>query len=591
VDPPGKQTEPKDPILNGKDQGFLTYQEINEHPPVNIDDTDPIEAVINLVNDRGIPVHDKCPDPHCLQSKQESTPVEDDTEAALTSVVESEVGQANDPVSLYLREIGMIDLLTHEDQIKLAKRIEAGIRQCTAAIARCPVTIKEILRLFVLIKNNEMRLPDLVLGFIDPNAVDTPIPTPQQTRSSDDNDNSDDEIETGLDFEEATARFNRIRSHYSGMIRAIERHDLRDEKAKQIQSELVAEILQIKFVPIQVGALRDRIKLLVDRVCACEKAIMEICVVHARIPRQTFIKSFAGRETDRGLYRALFQAAGDNSAVIAHYAEDIEEHQGQLEALEKQAGIPICELKEVNRQISIGETKARDAKKEMVEGNLRLVVSIAKKYSNRGLQFLDLIQEGNIGLMNAVDKFDYRRGYRFSTIGTWWIERAITRALKDQARTIRVPIHQIDISNRLNRVSRQIRQEKGREPRPKELAERMDMSEEKIHHVLNIVKEPISIATPIGDDENSNLSDTIADKNLEAPIDAVISSDLGREIRNNLHMLTPREAKVLRMHFGIGMNTDHTLEQIGTQLGLSRERVRQIIVKALQKLSNHWVTP
>ncbi len=587
MDQESKQSELKKLILKGKEQGFLTYREINDHLPEDMHDTDQIEAVVNMINDMGILVYDKPPDPDSLLLKEESTPDEEDTDAALTTAVESEFGRTTDPVRMYMREMGTVDLLTRKDEIKLAKRIEDGIRQCTEAVASCPVTIEEILRLAEIIENQEMRLTDLVLDYIDPNAVDEPIPTPQQTGPSTDansSEDSDEEIDTGPDFDEAISRFKRIRRNYNSMMRSIERNGIGDEKVKKIQSKLVTEVMEIKLAPKQVDALWERIKDLVELVRAREKAVMEICVAHARMPRKTFIKAFLGRETDKGLYRALLRAAGDNKPVIEAYAEEIKSHREKLQAFEQLAGIPIHELKEVNRRMSIGEAKARRAKKEMVEANLRLVISIAKKYTNRGLQFLDLIQEGNIGLMKAVDKFEYRRGYKFSTYATWWIRQAITRSIADQARTIRIPVHMIETINKLNRVSRQILQEKGREALPEELAERMDMPEEKIRKVLKIAKEPISMETPIGDDEDSHLGDFIEDKNVQAPMDAATGSGLTWATQDILSTLTPREAKVLRMRFGIGMNTDHTLEEVGKQFDVTRERIRQIEAKALRKL-------
>ena len=585
VDQESKQSELKKLILKGKEQGFLTYREINDHLPEDMHDTDQIEAVVNMINDMGILVYDKPPDPDSLLLKEETTPDEEDTEAVLTTAVESEFGRTTDPVRMYMREMGTVDLLTRKDEIKLAKRIEDGIRQCTEAVASCPVTIEEILRLAELIENEEMRLTDFLLDYIDPNAVEEPIPTPQQNRPADkSDDDEEEEIDTGPDFEEALTRFKRIRRNYNSMIRAIERDGIGHDKIKKIQTRLVSEVMQIKLAPKQVDSLWDRIKDLVELVRAREKAVMEICVVHARMPRKTFIKAFVSRETDKGLYRALLRAAGDNKVVIEEYAEDIKAHRVKLEMLEQLAGIPIHELKEVNRRMSIGEAKARRAKKEMVEANLRLVISIAKKYTNRGLQFLDLIQEGNIGLMKAVDKFEYRRGYKFSTYATWWIRQAITRSIADQARTIRIPVHMIETINKLNRVSRQILQEKGREALPEELAERMEMPEEKIRKVLKIAKEPISMETPIGDDEDSHLGDFIEDKNVQAPMDAATGSGLTWATEDILETLTPREAKVLRMRFGIGMNTDHTLEEVGKQFDVTRERIRQIEAKALRKL-------
>lgn len=584
MDQESKQSELKKLILKGKEQGFLTYRGINDHLPEDMHDTDQIEAVVNMINDMGISVYDKPPDPDSLLLKEESTPDEEDTDAVLTTAVESEFGRTTDPVRMYMREMGSVDLLTRKDEIKLAKRIEAGIRQCTEAVASCPVTIEEILRLAELIENEEMRLTDLLVNFIDSNAVEEPIPQPKRTWPAGLSDTDDEEdTDTGPDPEEAKERFKQIRINYNSLIRAIERHEIGDEKVRKIQEKITAQVMEIKFVPKQVVALRDRIRGLVGLVRAREKAIMKICVVHAGMSRKTFINAFVHRETSKGLYRALLRAAGDNRVVIERYAEEIKGHRDQLKILEQLAGIRICELKEVNRRMSIGEAKARRAKKEVVEANLRLVISIAKKYTNRGLQFLDLIQEGNIGLMKAVDKFEYRRGYKFSTYATWWIRQAVTRAIADQGRTIRVPVHMIENINKLNRVSRQILQEKGREARPEELAERLEISEEKIRKVLKIMKQPISTETPIGDDD-AHLGDFIEDKNVEMPMDVATNSGLMGATEDILGTLTSREAKILRMRFGIGMRTDHTLDQVGKQFGVTRERIRQIEAKALHKL-------
>lgn len=584
MDQESKQSELKKLILKGKEQGFLTYRGINDHLPEDMHDTDQIEAVVNMINDMGISVYDKPPDPDSLLLKEESTPDEEDTDAVLTTAVESEFGRTTDPVRMYMREMGSVDLLTRKDEIKLAKRIEAGIRQCTEAVASCPVTIEEILRLAELIENEEMRLTDLLVNFIDSNAVEEPIPQPKRTWPAGLSDTDDEEdTDTGPDPEEAKERFKQIRINYNSLIRAIERHEIGDEKVRKIQEKITAQVMEIKFVPKQVVALRDRIRGLVGLVRAREKAIMKICVVHAGMSRKTFINAFVHRETSKGLYRALLRAAGDNRVVIERYAEEIKGHRDQLKILEQLAGIRICELKEVNRRMSIGEAKARRAKKEVVEANLRLVISIAKKYTNPGLQFLDLIQEGNIGLMKAVDKFEYRRGYKFSTYATWWIRQAVTRAIADQGRTIRVPVHMIENINKLNRVSRQILQEKGREARPEELAERLEISEEKIRKVLKIMKQPISTETPIGDDD-AHLGDFIEDKNVEMPMDVATNSGLMGATEDILGTLTSREAKILRMRFGIGMRTDHTLDQVGKQFGVTRERIRQIEAKALHKL-------
>ncbi len=587
MDSQTKQSELKKLILKGKEQGFLTYREINDHLPEDMHDTDQIEAVVNMINDMGIFVYDKPPDPDSLLLKEDSADDDDDddTEAVLTTAVESEFGRTTDPVRMYMREMGTVDLLTRKDEIELAKRIEDGIRQCTEAVATCPVTIAEILRIAEQIESGETRLTDLVVDFIDPNAVEAPIPVPQARVSSDDDDDEGSaEEDLGPDPEEARERFQRIRKNYASLVRAIEKHGIGSDRARKLQNKLTAEVMEIKFVPKQVDALWEQVRDLVDQAREREKAIMDLCVRGARMPRKTFIKIFISNETSPDLFTKLAEAAGDHVETLRNREDEFHANQQKLIQLEQFIGIPIGELKEINRRMSIGEAKARRAKKEMVEANLRLVISIAKKYTNRGLQFLDLIQEGNIGLMKAVDKFEYRRGYKFSTYATWWIRQAITRSIADQARTIRIPVHMIETINKLNRISRQILQEKGREALPEELAERMDMPEEKIRKVLKIAKEPISMETPIGDDEDSHLGDFIEDKNVVAPMDAATGAGLMDATQEILNTLTPREAKVLRMRFGIGMNTDHTLEEVGKQFDVTRERIRQIEAKALRKL-------
>jgi RNA polymerase primary sigma factor len=583
VDQETKQSELKKLILKGKEQGFLTYREINDHLPEDMHDTDQIENVVNMINDMGILVYDKAPDPDALLLKEDSETDEDDTEAALTTAVESEFGRTTDPVRMYMREMGTVDLLTRKDEIKLAKRIEDGIRQCTEAVTTCPITIARIMESIEAIEAGEMRLHDLMVDFIDPNAVDEPIPIPKQAGGGDDDDD-DEPVDTGPDPEEVERRFKSLKRHHNSLKKAIERHGISSDRAKKVQAKITKELMEIKFVPKQVDILWDQVRYLVEEARAAEKQIMRICVQQARMPRKSFIKIFLHNETEPGLYEQLLLAAGEHADVLEDNKDIIHSQQRKLMDVEQAAGIMISELKDVNRRMSIGEAKARRAKKEMVEANLRLVISIAKKYTNRGLQFLDLIQEGNIGLMKAVDKFEYRRGYKFSTYATWWIRQAITRSIADQARTIRIPVHMIETINKLNRIQRQILQEKGREALPEELAERMDMPEEKIRKVLKIAKEPISMETPIGDDEDSHLGDFIEDRSVLAPMDAATNTGLTSSTDSILDTLTPREAKVLRMRFGIGMNTDHTLEEVGKQFDVTRERIRQIEAKALRKL-------
>ena len=591
IDEKRKQSQLKRLILKGKEQGFLTYAEINDHLPDEMNDTDQIEVVVNMINDMGIEVYDKVPDADSLLLKAEGTSEgsdDVDTDAVLTSAVESEFGRTTDPVRMYMREMGTVDLLTRLDEINLAQRIEDGIRQCTQAVATCPATIQNILDTFEQIKKEERRLTDLLVAFIDPNAEIDPNP-PSAANAADKKaaeEEEEEEIDTGPDMGEAMARYKVIKRLHNRHVKSLNKKGHGHPATRKIQGEIIDQLMEIKFTPKVIDRLWDHIRDLVEEVRRHEKAIMDMAVRDARIPRRDFIKIFQASETSAELYEQLVKAADNDKAsqVLEDFKPEFKIIQRKLLALEDGMGIPIVELKDINRRMSIGEAKARRAKKEMVEANLRLVISIAKKYTNRGLQFLDLIQEGNIGLMKAVDKFEYRRGYKFSTYATWWIRQAITRSIADQARTIRIPVHMIETINKLNRISRQILQEQGREALPEELAERMEMPEDKIRKVLKIAKEPISMETPIGDDEDSHLGDFIQDKNVEMPLEAATTSGLTGATTDILESLTPREAKVLRMRFGIGMNTDHTLEEVGKQFDVTRERIRQIEAKALRKL-------
>ncbi len=585
-------------IIQGKQQGFLTYREINDHLPEDVHDTDQIEAVVNMINDMGIDVFDEPPDPDALLLKTEAATSQNDEEVVeeaeqvLVSAVESEFGRTTDPVRMYMREMGTVELLTREGEIDLAKRIEDGIRQTTEAIAACPAAIEELLRLMALCGEEQVRLSDLVAGFVDRNAPDEPIPpvNPLLVVSRDavqhesGNTASTADEDPGANREEALARFAKIRRLHNNLKRSINKKGYDSLGAARGRKRLIDEFLQVKLVPKQINYLVLQVRFLVEQSRAQERIIMNVCVGKARMPRKNFIKTFPGNSTNRRWARNIMRSSEVDRDVIEANLDTIYTSQHRLAAIEVRAGMPIQYLKEVNRRMSIGEAKARRAKKEMVEANLRLVISIAKKYTNRGLQFLDLIQEGNIGLMKAVDKFEYRRGYKFSTYATWWIRQAITRSIADQARTIRIPVHMIETINKLNRISREMLQEMGREATPEELAERMDMSEDKIRKVLKIAKEPISMETPIGDDEDSHLGDFVEDANTVAPPAAATGAGLKQATSDILSTLTPREAKVLRMRFGIGMNTDHTLEEVGKQFDVTRERIRQIEAKALRKL-------
>ncbi len=597
IDQEAQRSQLRKLIIRGKEQGFLTYREINDHLPEEVHDTDQIEAVVNMINDMGIEVFDQPPDPDSLLLKTESSTPDDgevteEAEQVLASAVESEFGRTTDPVRMYMREMGTVELLTREGEIELAKRIEDGIRQTVTAIAACPSTVSDLILMMDLIEDEKMRLTDLIVDFIDPNAKDDVLPIPAQNRQGakdkvkdKDDDNEDDEEENlGPTLEDARMHFAKIRKLHNGLVKAISKKGHDSPDVTKAEKKLADAFLHFKFVPKQINYMVSDVRGLVDSVRGQERIIMNICVNKARMPRKAFIKTFPSNETNKRWVKRIIKSGEGNGDVIERHADEIYVAQEKLAQLEKEAGLTIAVLKDVNRRMSIGEAKARRAKKEMVEANLRLVISIAKKYTNRGLQFLDLIQEGNIGLMKAVDKFEYRRGYKFSTYATWWIRQAITRSIADQARTIRIPVHMIETINKLNRISRQMLQEMGREATPEELAERMEMSEDKIRKVLKIAKEPISMETPIGDDEDSHLGDFVEDQNADAPPDSATISGLQNATNDILSTLTLREAKVLRMRFGINMNTDHTLEEVGKQFDVTRERIRQIEAKALRKL-------
>ena len=595
MDQETQRSQLKKLIIQGKEQGFLTYRDINDHLPEDVHDADQIETVINMINDMGIEVYDQAPDPETLLLKTEAVTPDDEevveeAEQVLASAVEGEFGRTTDPVRMYMREMGTVELLTREGEIELAKRIEDGIRQSIEAVATCPATIVEVLRMMDMVEAEQMRLTDLVVDFIDPNAIEAPLPQMLPREEGVELDETEDgeameaEEDLGPDREEALARFARIRKLHASMVKAMEKKGFDSSDVSKIQEKLAEEFLQIKFVSKQINRLVEQVRSLVDQARVQEKIIMDLCVSKARVPRKSFLKSFPGNETNLKWLKKVIKSSEGNIEILECNSETIYSAQNKLLHLQNRVGLPIGDLKEVNRRMSIGEAKARRAKKEMVEANLRLVISIAKKYTNRGLQFLDLIQEGNIGLMKAVDKFEYRRGYKFSTYATWWIRQAITRSIADQARTIRIPVHMIETINKLNRISRQMLQEMGREATPEELALRMDMPEDKIRKVLKIAKEPISMETPIGDDEDSHLGDFVEDVNIMAPADAATAAGLKAATTEILSTLTPREAKVLRMRFGIGMNTDHTLEEVGKQFDVTRERIRQIEAKALRKL-------
>ena len=571
-------------IAKGKEQGYLTYAEVNDHLPEGIVDPEQIEDIISMINDMGIAVHEVPPDADALLLMGSTVNADDDeTEeaAAALATIDSEFGRTTDPVRMYMREMGTVDLLTREGEIKIAKRIEKGLNQALAALAAYPPTIRALIKEYERVEAGEAKLTDLLTGYIDPNAKEEEIPTPKQHAATSDD---EEEVDLGPDPQEAAERFHKMRGTFRKLVASTEKHGSGSPQAKKVRHALVGQFMQLKLTPKLIDRLTSNLREVIERVRNNERAIMRMCVHDAKMPRKRFIEMFPGNESRIRWLHVQVRKSYPWGDALKPFSKDIRRLQLRLGASEREGMVSITQIKDINRRMSIGEAKARRAKKEMVEANLRLVISIAKKYTNRGLQFLDLIQEGNIGLMKAVDKFEYRRGYKFSTYATWWIRQAITRSIADQARTIRIPVHMIETINKLNRISRQILQEKGREPTPEELAERMEMPEEKVRKVLKIAKEPISMETPIGDDEDSHLGDFIEDLSIVSPADAATSEGLRESTQNILAGLTPREAKVLRMRFGIEMNTDHTLEEVGKQFDVTRERIRQIEAKALRKL-------
>ena len=576
----------KDLIARGKEQGYLTYTEVNDHLPNDIVDPEQIEDIVNMINDMGIAVHEKAPDAESLLLSDAAVSNDDDAaeaaEAALASV-DAEFGRTTDPVRMYMREMGTVELLTRQGEIEIAKRIEDGLNQVKYAMAHFPPTMEKLLEVYEAVFAGDTRMQDFVVGFIDPNAPDE-IKSPVTKSDNDDKSDDDEVIDTGPDPAEVTSRLKAIRRNYNKALTLLEKNGSADKKTIKSRTDLADKLMELKLSPKMFDALVRNLRGAVSVIRTQERQVMQICVRDAGMPKKDFLASFPKRETDLKWIEKHIRAKRKHSSTLAKLRDDVLRAQRKLAAIETLTNLNIAEIKEINRQMSIGEAKARRAKKEMVEANLRLVISIAKKYTNRGLQFLDLIQEGNIGLMKAVDKFEYRRGYKFSTYATWWIRQAITRSIADQARTIRIPVHMIETINKLNRISRQMLQEMGREPLPDELAERMEMPEDKVRKVLKIAKEPISMETPIGDDEDSHLGDFIEDQNVHSPVDSATSEGLKETTHSVLAGLTPREAKVLRMRFGIDMNTDHTLEEVGKQFDVTRERIRQIEAKALRKL-------
>ncbi len=594
-----QQSQLKLLIAKGKEQGYLTYREVNDHLPNDIVDPAQIEDIVSMINDMGIVVHETAPDMDSMvlaESDVETDEVAAEEAAAALASVDSEFGRTTDPVRMYMREMGTVELLTREGEIEIAKRIEDGVNQVFVALAHYPGTIARMLAAYEAIENEELRLADVITGFrdeeddmiVNPNVV-APNPGDESgDYSASDEEEEDDDAsasaeDQGPDPEEAKKRMDEIKASIAKYAKRVASKG-RDDKSIELYEKAAEVFCEFKLVPKFADNLVKNLRGIINRVREHEKVIMEMCVAKAKMPRKVFITTFPDNETNTDWLQGQIDSGEEFSEVLKQYADEISRAQNKLIQIQDESGITIGELKEINRRMSIGEAKARRAKKEMVEANLRLVISIAKKYTNRGLQFLDLIQEGNIGLMKAVDKFEYRRGYKFSTYATWWIRQAITRSIADQARTIRIPVHMIETINKLNRISRQMLQEMGREPTPEELAERMEMPEDKVRKVLKIAKEPISMETPIGDDEDSRLGDFIEDQNLLSPSNSATFEGLREATLSVLDSLTAREAKVLRMRFGIDMNTDHTLEEVGKQFDVTRERIRQIEAKALRKL-------
>jgi RNA polymerase primary sigma factor len=587
-------------IAKGKEQGYLTYAEVNDHLPESISDPDQVEDIIQMINDMGIKVYETAPDADTLLLNEGDGNTDElaaAEAAAALAAVENEAGRTTDPVRMYMREMGTVELLTREGEIVIAKRIEEGLRELMKSMASFPGIVAHVLNEYEMVSREERRLTDVIVGYLE---VDDPVVIPAAVEpeevvevdaaaTEEDDDGvlagaEEEEAVSGPDPELARQRFTDLRAQFANTEALIAQHGRHSEISLTEMEKLGEMFKTFKLTPKLFDILVNQARAALFKVRRHERTVMTLCCRNAGMPRKNFVASFPGNEVNVAW---LDQFTGQKEAWASRLpdvAEEVQRTQRKLQAMEEENGLTVAEIKEINRGMSIGEAKSRRAKKEMVEANLRLVISIAKKYTNRGLQFLDLIQEGNIGLMKAVDKFEYRRGYKFSTYATWWIRQAITRSIADQARTIRIPVHMIETINKLNRISRQMVHEKGREPTPEELGERMDMTEDKVRRVLKIAKEPISMETPIGDDEDSHLGDFIEDSTVESPVDSSIEEGLREATREVLNSLTAREAKVLRMRFGIDMNTDHTLEEVGKQFDVTRERIRQIEAKALRKL-------
>ncbi|HJU40920.1 MAG TPA: RNA polymerase sigma factor RpoD [Tahibacter sp.] len=595
-----QQSDLKLLIVKGREQGYLTYAEVNDHLPDDIVDPEQIEDIIGMINGMGIEVHEIAPDTELLTPDAPSAVTDDETATeeavAMLAAVDAEVGRTTDPVRMYMREMGTVELLTREGEIAIAKRIEEGLNAVQTALASFPWSIQLLIEEYDQHVEGKRRLSEVIAGFADveepqPAITDDMLEADEGSGAPGKDDEEENENgeeagpgETGPDPEEVKRRLEELRQFYGKFQKTGEKNGLADKKAQKLREQMAEAFLKLKLPAIMIDSFVKKLRDVVNNIRNHERIIMDLCIKHAKMPRKDFLRAFPGQEINLDWAEDLIRKKQKWSSGIRAHKDEIVAEQEKLGAIERGLFLSLPDIKEINRAMSIGEAKARRAKKEMVEANLRLVISIAKKYTNRGLQFLDLIQEGNIGLMKAVDKFEYRRGYKFSTYATWWIRQAITRSIADQARTIRIPVHMIETINKLNRISRQMLQEMGREPTPEELAKKMEMPEDKIRKVMKIAKEPISMETPIGDDEDSHLGDFIEDTNVDSPVESATSTGLSETVRDVLAGLTPREAKVLRMRFGIDMNTDHTLEEVGKQFDVTRERIRQIEAKALRKL-------